>query len=115
MATTTQIPVTLVRETSGTDITVTGGNVVLPEGNYLVSYGVEGKRTTNGALTASLYQNGTPLTGESVTETVSTGETVNASKTTVVNSTAAGTTLGLYNTSGAEATFSNAYITVLKL
>lgn len=115
MATATQIPVTLVRETSGTDITVTGGNVVLPEGNYLVSYGVEGTRATNGALTASLYLNGTPLTGESVTETVSTGETVNASKTTVVNSTAAGTTLGLYNTSGAEATFSNAYITVLKL
>lgn len=115
MATATQIPVTLVRETSGTDITVTGGNVVLPEGNYLVSYGVEGTRATNGALTASLYQNGTLLTGESVTETVSTGETVNASKTTVVNSTAAGTTLGLFNTSGAEATFSNAYITVLKL
>ena len=108
----TIIPITLIAQTDGSTMSVSGSSVNLPEaGVYLVSYSVNGSVPT-GDLSTSLYLDGTPITGETLTVT-SAGDSASASKVILVETTGAGS-LSIFNTSTETATISNASLTVLK-
>lgn len=108
----TIIPITLLAQTDGSTMSVSGSSVNLPEaGVYLVSYSVNGSVPT-GDLSTSLYLDGTPITGETLTVT-SAGDSASASKVILVETTGAGS-LSIFNTSTETATISNASLTVLK-
>ncbi len=113
VATVTAIPITQLNATDGATMTVSADAVNLPEaGNYLVSYTVDGT-TDAGALSTSLYLNDAVVPNETITQTVTTGQTANLSKT-VLLSVDAPSTLAVYNTSTGDATISNVGLTVLK-
>ena len=105
------IPLTLNTATTDTTLSVVDNAVVIADaGTYLVSYYSAGSVPT-GDFTTALYSNGSAITNENLVQPNSAGA---ASKTSVL-SLGAGTTLSLYNTSDAQASLSNASLTVLKL
>ncbi len=104
------IPLTFSTATPSTTMSVSGGAVNITEpGIYLVSYFVNG--TSTEILSVSLYQNGVLIPNEDLTFDSTSGT---GSRTSLVTFTDAGT-LALYNTSGAEATFDDATLTVVRL
>ena len=105
------IPLEQVTATDGSTFTVSDGSINLPEaGTYLVSYSVNGSATA-GALSVTLYLDGTPIGGETLTEE-SSGEPVSLSKTILVSVTDP-TTLSIFNTSAGTVNINNASITAL--
>ena len=83
---------------------------ITEDGVYLVSYFADGSVTDND-FSISLYQNGSALTGETITVTDTDGA---VSKTILVNA-SAGDTLAIYNSATSQATLDGASITALKL
>ena len=107
------IPLTLATSTTGTTMSVQNNAVNLPEGGtYLVSYYASGE-TGTGDASISLYLDGAPITGETITLSNQTGDSFLASKTILVTTANAGT-LSLYNTSAQSQVFTGASLTVLK-
>ena len=107
------IPLTLATSTTGTTMSVQNNAVNLPEGGtYLVSYYASGE-TGTGDASISLYLDGAPITGETITLSNQTGDSFLASKTILVTTANAGT-LSLYNTSDQSQVFTGASLTVLK-
>ena len=106
------IPITEIASTPDSTMSVSANAVNLPEdGSYLVTYFVNGVADA-GALAVSLYLNGSPITGETITLS-SLGTTEAGSKTVLINTTGAGT-LSVYNTSTGTATIDSVALTVLK-
>ena len=98
----------LTTATTPTTITVLNGEVVLPQGDYLVSYYAHG---TSQNFAVSLDVNGTTFSTVSTGETVLTGET----KTVIINVPSTGATLSLSNVGTADFINTDVGITVLKL
>ena len=107
------IPLTFSTSTSGTTMSVQNNAVNLPEGGtYLVSYFASGDTGTEDA-SISLYLDGAPIAGETITLSNQAGDSFLASKTILVTTTNAGA-LSLYNTSSETQVFTGASLTVLK-
>ena len=106
------IPIAEIDATPTSTMSVSADAVNLPEaGTYLVSYFVNGDATT-GALSVSLYQDGTALPGEVIT--IADNGTASAGSKTILITTTDASTLSIYNTSADTATLTSATITVLK-
>ena len=105
------IPLTLGTSTIDSSMNVSDNAINITEdGVYLVSYFADGSVTADD-FSISLYQNGSALTGETITVTGTDGA---ASKTILVNA-SAGDTLSIYNSATSQATLDGASITALKL
>lgn len=115
--TTTIIPLTTSTATPTTSITLASNALTLGTGTYLISYGATGNTDSATAtpLSVQLYANGVANDDEIISSNSLTGTTANLSKTVLYNVTTAGTTLALYNASDATASFTNAYITAMKI
>ncbi len=107
------VPLTLNTASPETTMTVSGSSVNVTEsGTYLVTYSLNGS-TPTGDVTVLLYQNGSLVAGESITE-ASSGENASLSKTILLNITAPAT-LSVYNGSAEAVTVLNSALTVLKI
>ena len=105
------IPLTLGTSTIDSSMSVSDNAINITEdGVYLVSYFADGSVTADD-FSISLYQNGSALTGETITVTGTDGA---VSKTILVNA-SAGDTLSIYNSATSQATLDGASITALKL
>ena len=112
----TIVPITFIRSTPSTTQSVSGNEVVLSSsGTYLVSYFIDGSVDgDNNVLLYTLYLNGSPIPGETITQS-SAGESVMSSGKTILVNVTAPATLSVYNTSSTSASLSSATITVVKL
>ena len=107
------IPLSLDTATADTTMSVSSNAINVTEtGVYLVSYFANGSAGETSSFSITLYQNGSALTGETITLTDEEGGAV--SKTILVNANA-GDTLAIYNSSNTTATLLGASITALKL
>ena len=107
------IPLTLSTSTADTTMSVSSDAVNLPaQGTYLVSYSVNGSNLTD-PISISLQLNGTPITGETLTENSGATGVSSLSKTILVTTTGAGT-LSIVNSSTDTLTVLNAGLTVLR-
>ena len=94
-------------------MSVSSDAVNLPaQGTYLVSYSVNGSNLTD-PISISLQLNGTPITGETLTENSGATGVSSLSKTILVTTTGAGT-LSIVNSSTDTLTVLNAGLTVLR-
>ena len=110
------IPITSIRATPSSTQSVSNNEVVLPSaGSYLVSYFIDGAVGEEGeTLLYTLYLNGSPVPGETITQTGEVNSVMSSSKTILVNVTEPAT-LSVYNTSASSVSLSSATITVVKL
>ena len=107
------IPIVLDTATTTTTMSVSNNAINITEdGVYLVSYFANGSAGETSSFSITLYQNGSAITGETITLTDEEGGAV--SKTILVNANA-GDTLAIYNSSNTTATLLGASITSLKL
>lgn len=114
VASNTIIPISLLAGTQSTTMSVSANAINLPEeGTYLVSYFFNGSPETDSAVSIGLYQNGVQISGETISQTATSTQTVSAGKTVLINTTGPAT-LSIYNLSGVSVDFSSATITVLK-
>ena len=95
-------------------MSVSANAVNVPAGTYLVSFGGTGTSGASGTFSMQLYQNGTAIAGETVTNETANTQEANVSKT-IVYVAAAPTALSIHNASTEESTYSGANLTVLKL
>ena len=108
------IPITQTAATPGTTLTVSANAVNVPAGTYLVSFGATGTSGANGTFSVQLYQNGTPIANEIVTNETANTQEANVSKT-ILYTAAAPTALSIHNASTETSTYTGANLTVMKL
>lgn len=114
VGTSTIIPITQTAATPATTLSVAANAVSLPVGTYLVNYGASGTSTTTANLSVQLYENGSAIANETISDNATATGAANVSKT-IIYTAAAPTTLSIYNVSGQTTSYSGANITVLKL
>lgn len=112
--TATIIPITQTAATPGTTLSVAANAVSLPVGTYLVNYGASGTSTTTANLSVQLYENGSAIANETISDNATDTGAANVSKT-IIYTAAVPTTLSIYNVSGQTTSYFGANITVLKL
>ena len=106
------IPLQYINDTEDSTMSVVGNSIILPEaGDYLITYSINGS-TPTGTLVASLYLDGVPISGETITLS-SAGDIVSGSRTVLIYTSSA-STLSLYNISSEDASVVSANLTVLK-
>ena len=110
--TTGLIPITFVRATTGTTITVSGNTVIVPAGTYLVTYNYTATPTDAGNIIVQLLQGGAAI--DTITQTVTPDETINGSSTLLITTTG-DTTLGLNKGDTNTITYDKVNLTVTKV
>ena len=114
LATGTNATVTLSASTPGNTFTVNDNAVVLPAtGIYRITYSADatGADASTVATLSLTNATGTAIPNSSANETVTTGETVNLSKSVLISATA-GDTVAVRNTGASTLTFNNLALAV---
>lgn len=108
------IPITQTAATADTTMSISADSVNVPAGTYLVSFGATGTSGANGTFSIQLYENGTPMANEIITNETANTQQANVSKS-IVYVAAAPTALSIRNSSTEASDYTGANLTVLKL
>ena len=95
-------------------MSVSGNNVIIPAGTFLVSYGGTGTPVDGTVMGVELYVNGVALTNSELTNYATTTVAGSVSKTLLITEAAAGT-LAIHNPTATTVNYDNAFITVSRL
>lgn len=114
------IPLSVITQTPSSGITFSDNAAIVPSGTYSVSFGftVEENTENEGAqnndntntITVSLYLNGSPVYGETISSNGS-----NSVSKTILKSLNTGDMLSLQNISNCSVTFANVFLTIVKI
>lgn len=111
------VPLSTTATTPTTTMTLSDNSVSLPAGSYLVSYGAVGNSSAEetGILSIQLYANDTALTNEIISAGSNATTPATLAKTILYVNSTDGTTLSLHNSSTTSATYTSAYLTILRI